>query len=324
RYELADIICYLPLDFRSHIRRFLNLVNPSALIVMRYDIWPNSIFETFKKNIPIFLVDATMKKHSLRKSWLVKNFHKQIFSCFKKILTVSSVDSERFAKFGLNDSLIEEAGVTRYDRVYMKSQEALTKKIIAEKIIENKSVFVAGSTWREDEEVLFPALLKLHEYEKNLISIIVPHEPTIQNLEIIEYELNQQLKTIRFSYLTHYDSEKIIIIDSIGILLSLYAYAHVAFVGGGFHFNVHNVLEPAVYGIPVIFGPKHLSSQEAEKLIKAGGGFEVKDKFELFRVMRNFFIDENARVKAGECSRKFVQSNIGATEKIINTLNRFL
>lgn len=324
RYEFADVITYYPFDSIGKTKRFFNLINPSAAIIMRYDIWPNSIFELSKRKIRIFLVDATMKSTSPRKLFVVKNFHNVLFSNFTKILTVSGADRERFLDLNLDDAKVETVGDTRYDRVYVKSQTALQKKILPKKIFSNKKIFVAGSTWHEDEEILFPALLKLYEHADDLISIIVPHEPTIPTIEQIEFEFKDKINTIRFSSLNQYDEEKIIIIDSIGILLTLYAYADVAFVGGGFKYNIHNILEPAVYGIPVIFGPKHQNSQEAELLIKKGGGFEVQDKKQIYRLLKKFFTNNEFRIGSGTASKNFVFSNIGATDKIISHLNQFI
>lgn len=324
RYEGADLITYYPFDFTKNIRHFVDIVKPSILIYMRYDIWPNSVFELNRRKIPVVLVDATMKKNSPRKILLARTFHRFLFNKFEKILTISEEDRKGFLEIGVKPEKVEVAGDTRYDRVYQKSQTALKQKILNERIIEGKKIFVAGSTWREDEEVLFPALIKLHKYERNLISIIVPHEPSIPTLEQIEFELNKQLSTIRFSSLNQYKDEKVIIVDSVGILLTLYAYANVAFVGGGFKSNIHNVLEPAVYGIPVLFGPKYSNSQEAYNLISSNGGFSVNNRVELYRHLRKLFADENYRSQVGLNAKQFVQRNTGATEKIVRVLEEIL
>jgi len=324
RYEGADLITYYPFDSRKNLKHFIDILNPSILIFMRYDIWPNSVFELSKRKIPVVLVDATMKKNSPRKIFLVRNFHRFLFDKFERILTISEEDRKGFIEIGVNPEKVEVAGDTRYDRVYQKSQTALKQKILNERIIEGKKIFVAGSTWREDEEVLFPALIKLHKYEQDLISIIVPHEPSIPTLEQIEFELNKHLSTIRFSSLNQYKNEKVIIVDSVGILLTLYAYANVAFVGGGFKSNIHNVLEPAVYGIPVLFGPKYSNSQEAYNLISSRGGFSVNNRTELYRYLRKLFADDNYRLQIGLNAKNFVQRNIGATEKIVKVLEEIL
>jgi 3-deoxy-D-manno-octulosonic-acid transferase len=324
RYEFADVITYLPFDSRKRVERFLSIINPIVFIIMRYDFWPNMIWEPGKRDIPIFLVDATMNSSSKRNLPLVKNFHKHLFNHFTKILTISDIDRNRFLKFGLTDNRVITVGDTRYDRVYSNSQNASTKKILDDKIIKDKIVLVAGSTWREDEEEFLPAVLKLHKHVDNLLTIVVPHEPTLPTIELIEYELKYDVSTIRFSLLNQYNNEQIIIIDSVGILLTLYSHADFAFVGGGFKSNIHNVLEPAVYGIPVIFGPKHSNSQEAENLVNIGGGFEVQNKKQLYKLMRRMTLDDNFRLTSGNAAKNFVQSNIGATEKILSSLQVYL
>lgn len=324
RYDRANIVTYYPFDSKKNVNRFIDLVKPSILIFMRYDIWPNSVFELSKRNIPVLLVDATLKKHSPRKLPLVRNFHTYLFNHFNFIVTISEEDKKGFLELGVKKEIVITAGDTRFDRVYQKSQSALKQKILNENILKGKKVFVAGSTWPEDEEILFSVLKKIYNYEKNLLTIIVPHEPSIQSIEQIEFELNKNLSIIRFSLLNQYNGEKIILVDSVGILLTLYAYADVAFVGGGFRSNIHNILEPAVYGIPVLFGPKFSNSQEAFKLIENEGGFSVKDKNELYRILRKLLADENYRKQIGNNARKFVESNTGATEKIISILKNFL
>lgn len=324
KYHNAALITYIPFDSIKNSTRFIELINPDIVIFMKYDLWPNMVFELSKKQIPIFLIDAIMRKNSIRKIFPLSNFHKYLYSCLNKILTISQNDKIGFESFGIEAEKIEVIGDTRFDRVFQKSQDAKKRKILSPNIINGKKIFIAGSTWKEDEEELLPCIKEITSQQKDLLSIIVPHEPTIENIEQIEEYFTDELKTIRFSLLNQYDNEPIIIIDSIGILLTLYSYANVAFVGGGFRTNIHNVLEPAVYGIPVIFGPKHLGSQEAEKLIKAGGAFEVKNKDELFRLIKLFLVDEQYRLKCGNAAKEFVISNIGATEKTIEILKDYL
>jgi len=190
--------------------------------------------------------------------------------------------------------------------------------------IKNKKVFVAGSTWEQDEEVIFPALMKLSEVDKNVLMIIAPHEPTLLHLEKIENEFAGKLKTIRFSHLNTYTDERIIIVDSIGILLTLYTYANVAYIGGSFKQNIHNVLEAAVYGTPVMFGPKIENSQEAIKLVELGGGKVVINKRQAYKYLRKMFSDESFRAATGKISASYVQSNIGATDKILSAIYKVI
>ncbi len=216
----------------------------------------------------------------------------------------------------------------------MRSQEARGRRLIPESIVRGKKILVVGSSWEGDERIILPVFSKMLAVEPDLLLVIVPHEPNEENLERIESELDRLCSkghemSIRFSGLNDYRSQRVIIVDSVGILLSLYAYATVAYVGGGFlgkpgNGGVHNVLEPAVYGVPVLYGPNHDNSQEAVALVQRGGGFVVTDEKELYRRLRIFFEDDIARCEAGKHSSDFVEQNTGATERVIKYLEPYI
>jgi 3-deoxy-D-manno-octulosonic-acid transferase len=324
KYPFADLIAYIPFDTKANAEKFIAITNPTLAVIMRYDVWPNMIESLRNKNIPIFLVDATLRSNSPRKYPLLKSFHKILFGSLSKILTVSESDAKEFKSFGLNDKKVSAVGDTRFDRVYQRSLLAKNKQLIKSIILQNKKVFVAGSTWEQDEEVIFPAFIKLASVDKSVLMIVAPHEPTLLHLEKIENEFAGKLKTVRFSHLNNYSDEKIIIVDSIGILLTLYTYANVAYVGGSFKQNIHNVLEAAVYGTPVLFGPKIENSQEAIKLAEIGGGIVINNKRQAYKNLRKLFSDETLRSQAGNISASYVQSNIGATQKILNAIYKVI
>jgi 3-deoxy-D-manno-octulosonic-acid transferase len=324
KYPHADIIAYFPYDTPILTGRFLNLVRPNLAVFMRYDIWPNMIWQLEKKNIPSIIVDATMREKTPRK-WLVsKSFHKSLYAHVTRILAVSKEDEENFRDFDINGEIIKAVGDTRFDRVHQKSLQAKEKKLFKTGFFKGKKVFVLGSSWESDQEVMLPALMKLMEFDPAVIAIIVPHEPTILHLEAIENSLHGKFESIRFSYLNNYKKERVIIIDSIGILLTLYYYANAAYVGGSFKQGIHNVLEPAVYGIPVMFGPKHENSQEAIHLKKIGGGIVVKNKKEAYKKLRKIFLDEKERERVGKVCSGYVSENIGATDRILDEVNKFI
>jgi len=324
KYPYADLISYIPFDTKSNADKFISITNPTLSIIMRYDVWPNMVTSLKKKSIPIYLVDATLRSNSPRKYPLIKAFHKILFGSFSRILTVSESDAKEFRSFGFDDKKVSAVGDTRFDRVYQRSLLAKEKHLIKTSIIQNKKVFVAGSTWEQDEEVIFSAFLKLSDIDKNVLMIVAPHEPTLLHLEKIENEFAGKLKTIRFSHLNNYSDERIIIVDSIGILLTLYTYADVAYVGGSFKQNIHNVLEAAVYGNPVLFGPKIENSQEAKKLVEIGGGIIINNKRQAYKNLRKLFTDESLCIKAGNISAAYVQSNLGATQKILDTIYKVI
>jgi 3-deoxy-D-manno-octulosonic-acid transferase len=324
KYPYADLISYLPFDTITNADKFVRIVKPDLAIMMRYDIWPNIIYKLREFNIPSFIVDATMRKDSMRTLPFLRSFHKALFSNMSKFLTVSESDAEGFKLFNCGNEKIKIVGDTRFDRVLQKSIQAKDKKLINQYVIQNKKVFVAGSTWEQDEAVILPAFAKLAKFDKDTMLIIVPHEPNLLHLETIENEFAGVLKTIRFSHLNNYSDERVIIVDSIGILLTLYTYAKVAFVGGSFKQNVHNVLEAAVYGIPVIFGPRIEHSQEAKRLHERGGGIMIYGKREAYRRLRTLFTDTELRQRKGQLSLEYVQENAGATEKILEEIQKVI
>jgi len=324
KYPFADIVSYIPFDSRINAKRFIQLTKPDLAVMMRYDIWPNHIWALRKENIPCFIVDATMRLDSARNLAVIKNFHMQLYTAFDKILTVSKNDLEGFKNFGCTDEQLKAVGDTRFDRVFQRSQTAKEKMLIRDEVLKDKKVFVAGSTHEMDEDVILPAFKKLSKNDKDLLLIIAPHEPTLLHLEKIENEFIGELETIRFSFLNNYKNERVIIIDSIGILLTLYTYADAAFVGGSFKQGIHNVLEAAVYGIPVMFGPRIQTSQEAQELQKRGGGIMIKTRTNAYRQMRTLFSNDEYRKSKGEIAHKYVQENLGASEKILEEIYKII
>jgi 3-deoxy-D-manno-octulosonic-acid transferase len=320
KYPYADVISYLPFDTRSNARKFLDRVRPDVAIMVRYDIWPNHIWELQARGIPTMIANATMRRRTERRIPLVRWFHHYVYDAIDEILTVSQNDIDAFAYFRLRHPRIEAIGDTRYDQVSLRSSEARRHSIIPSNVVQGKKVFVVGSSWPEDEEVLLPSIFRLQQQLPTLLTILAPHEPTEEHLEELERELNGSTTYIRFSALNEYRNERVIIVDSIGILLRLYAYAQVAYIGGSFRQGIHNVLEAAVYGIPVVFGPRHRNSQEPLMLAERGGGFVVNDSTELERTLHSLFGNESARGMAGERSARFVAANVGATERFLQHL----
>ncbi len=323
-YPLADVISYIPFDTRRSAVRFLDLIRPDAAIMVRYDIWPNHIWELGRRAIPTIVANATMRRQTNRRIPFVRNLHHYVYNSIDCILTVSEGDREAFRFFALDHPRIEAIGDTRYDQVSIRSAEAKRHHIIPPAILEGKKVVVIGSSWPEDEEVILPPFFELQKDGRNILLIIAPHEPTLEHLENLERFLAGKATSIRFSGLNEYQGEQVIIVDSIGILLILYAYAHIAFVGGSFRHGIHNVLEAAVYGVPVIFGPRHRNSQEPLMLVERGGAFVVNNSEELYRTLQNLLDDEVARSTAGERAAAFVQSHVGATARFLRHLEPYL
>jgi 3-deoxy-D-manno-octulosonic-acid transferase len=303
---------------------FVEVARPDVAIMVRYDVWPNHIWELRRQGIPVMIANATMRSTTPRRLPLIRSFHHHLYDAIDGILTVSESDVQAFGVFNLRHARLTAIGDTRYDQVSQRSAEAKRRHILPARIMEGRRIIVAGSTWPEDEQVLLPALLRLFGERSDVLLILVPHEPTMGHLEELESALRGKTTLIRFSGLNEYAGERVIVVDSIGILLTLYAYAHLAYVGGSFRQGVHNVLEAAVYGIPVLFGPRHRNSREPLNLVEQGGGFVVNGTDELYRAMENLLKDDGARSTAGERALNFVRSHTGATARFLDYLDPFL
>ena len=323
-YKPADLITYIPLDTAHNARRFITLIRPSVAVMVRYDIWPNHVWELKSRNIPTFIANATMRKNSSRLKFPLKSFHRELYQQLTSILAVSPSDVKSFERIGIRPPQVQAIGDTRYDQVWSRSLEARKKHLIPDPILRRRKVFVVGSSWEEDEAVILPTFKKIMQYDANSLMILVPHEPSLQTLERIEIQLNSAPGSIRFSDLNDYSGERIILVDSIGILTTLYQYAHVAYVGGSFKQGIHNVLEPAVYGIPVLFGPRHHNSQEAIELAHRGGGIVVHNQQDCYKSLRTLLNNKKAAGKAGAISLDLVKENMGATGRFLEHLEKFL
>lgn len=324
KYKFADVITYIPFDSYFGAKKFISIIKPSVAIFIRYDLWPNHIWALKRQKIPIIIANATMRKNTVRRFPVIKSFHRNLYNQVDFISVVSENDLKGFGIFKLTRPSLMIIGDTRYDQVWQRCQESIKKHTIAEKIIKNKRILVAGSTWEADEKILFPIFKDLQNQIDNLLIILVPHEPDRRNLERIENELNGEISFIKYSELNDYAGEKIIVIDSIGILMSIYQYAQVAFVGGSFRGSIHNILEPAVYSIPVVFGPYFKNSQEAINLLNCNGAFSCENSEELLNILIRLFTDENFRLKAGSIAGNFVKQSIGATQRFFSYVQKVL
>ncbi len=322
RYKLADVITYIPFDSKVNAERFISIIKPTAAVMVRYDLWPNHLWALKRENVPIFIANATFRNSWEKHAPLLENFFYEIYNSIDHILTVSEKDKRGFESFHLQFPNVEAVGDTRFDQVWQRSAESKTKHILPAYITVGKKVLVIGSSWSEDEEVLFPALIAFAKANPDFLTILVPHEPDVHTLERIEYMANGALSSIRFSSLTDYNEQQLIIVDSVGILMTLYKYAHVAYVGGSFAQGIHNVLEPAVYGIPLLFGPKHTNSQEAVEMVNHNAAFVVTTPDDVSHYLEEIFGGETLRLTAGQAASEFVKRNIGATGRFLARLEK--
>ena len=323
-YPLADLISYLPFDTRRNAAKFLDLLRPDAAVMVRYDIWPNHIWELRRRTVPVMIANATMRRQTARRIPLIRSFHRSVYGSMTHILTASEADAETFTLFRLEGPTIDAIGDTRFDQVRARSSAARQRMLIPADLLRKKKVLVVGSSWPEDDAVVVPSFLKLSSEFPELLMILVPHEPTARHLEELERQLAGKTTVLRFSEIHAYAGERVLLVDSVGILMSLYAAAHVAYVGGSFRQGIHNVLEAAVYGVPVLFGPRHWNAREPLQLLDHGGAFVVQDSQEMTRTLRNLLTDQEARRFAGWRAEEYVRAHTGATARVVERVESCL
>jgi 3-deoxy-D-manno-octulosonic-acid transferase len=322
-YPHADILCYIPFDSYGKARRFIKTIQPDVALMVRHDLWPNHLWRLKAEKIPAILINCSVRP----KTWYHLPFLcaaiRSFFQYFDSVLAVSQETKFYWNRYRLGFQEVNVVGDTRYDQVVRRAREA--EKIVAplRKLKRERKCVVFGSTWPSDEEVIFEAMRRLSQTETDLWMVIVPHEPVKEHLDQISERLNQMnMRFVFFSQIEKYPDKdtNVLVVDRIGILASLYALGDLSFVGGGFGPGVHSVLEPAAFGKVVIFGPKHTNSFEAVQIKKRGVGFEVNSGDELFMFIFSFLKDEKRLSELGEKAATLVRENVGATERILKTI----
>lgn len=308
-YPLADHVFYLPMDSASNAKKFINSFNPSLAIFVKYEFWFHYLQELNKKNIPVFLISASFRTEHLFFKWY-GGWFRNMLKKFTYIFVQNEISKKLLENINIESTL---SGDTRFDRVFETAKESEAIPLI-EQFRRDKKVFIAGSTWPEDEEIM-PGI----PYKKYTLKIIIaPHEIREARINSILH-LFSAFKTLRFSQANEKNIEdaEVLVIDNIGMLSRLYRYGNIAYIGGGFGKSLHNILEAAAFGIPVLFGPNHQNFWEAKALMDAGGAFIVKNTAELNNKLSFLLHDEMILKIASEMSRNFVRSNTGATERIL-------
>ena len=312
-YEMADYIMYLPADTRRNARYLLDSISPEAVIFIKYEFWYNLLNELQKRSIPHYLVSGIFRKDQMFFGWYGMRFLK-VLRGFTEMF-VQDGDSEKL----LRDHGIERvrvSGDTRFDRVFdiaRKSAELDKLKLFCR----NRDAIIAGSSWPAEEEMICRYI--------NLCSdkikwVIAPHEIDAEHILSIENKL--EVKSIRYSAATgkNPDDYKVLIIDNIGILSSVYRYGRIAIIGGGFGRGIHNILEPASWGLPVLFGPNHSKFREANELLSSGGAFTFSDNRQFTEILDNLLNNDKALEEASKRATEYVKSNLGATVNVVDKI----
>ena len=312
-YRGADIVCYLPFDKPRNVKKFLDLVNPCMAFFIKYEFWKNYLDELHSRRIPVYSVSSIFRKGQIFFKWYGGTY-RNVLRNFD-YLFVQNERSKRFlAKIGINRAMV--VGDTRFDRVLQIRQEA--KELPLVELFKGKAMtFVAGSSWQPDED-LFIEYFNTHPEMK---LIIAPH--VIDENHLVEIVSKLKRPYVRYSRADEKNVLKAdcLIIDCFGLLSSIYRYGEIAYIGGGFGVGIHNTLEAAVYGIPVIFGPKYQKFQEAVQLIENKGAYCIKNYEELKVLLDRLMTDDEFLRDTGYRAGSYVTDNAGATDKILSVIN---
>lgn len=309
-YEQADFCCYLPLDTPSNAEKFITHFHPKKAFFVKYEFWLNYIREAQVIDCELYSISTLLRKNHRFFKWYGGIFRREL-KYFHHFFVQDETTRDLFNSISIEQVTI--VGDTRYDRVYDRVLEKNTNPLLDQWINTTDAVLVIGSSWKEDEELILPLLNKADLFDK---IILAPHEVgsdsvnriiSLLGLPYEKYtraEKNEQIST----------ATNVLILDCIGVLADAYQYGTIAYVGGAFRTGLHNILEPATFGLPVIFGPNHAKFPEAQLFLDAGIGKSVETKDELQHAMESYIknIEQEApKVKA------FIAANIGAREKIM-------
>ena len=312
-YRGADIVCYLPFDKPRNVRKFLDLVNPCMAFFIKYEFWKNYLDELHKRRIPVYSVSSIFRRGQIFFKWYGGTY-RNVLRNFDHIFVQNECSKRYLAKIGINRVTV--VGDTRFDRVLQIREEAKDLPLV-ELFKNNTMTFVAGSSWQPDED-LFIEYFNQHPEVK---LIIAPH--VIDENHLVEIIRKLKRPYVRYTRADEKNVRKAdcLIIDCFGLLSSIYRYGEIAYIGGGFGVGIHNTLEAAVYGIPVIFGPKYQKFQEAVQLLEAKGGFSVKSYEELKALLDRMLEDESFLRETGTNAGTYVTGNAGATDKVLGMIN---
>ena len=325
-YEGADIICYMPVDTRLNAIRFLRLVRPVMAFFIKYEFWSNFLHILKHRNIPTYSVSSIFREDQVFFKWYGRSYA-GVLKCFTRFF-VQNEESKRLLE-GIGITAVDVVGDTRFDRV-LQIKEAAKQLPICEAfrtgVASSQSadvphhdfkVFVAGSSWPPDENIFIP----FFNEHKDWRLLIAPHVIAEEHLKLI-LSLIKGKKVVRYTQTTPEEAAEadVLIIDCFGLLSSMYNYGDVAYIGGGFGVGIHNTLEAAVWNMPVIFGPNNKKFQEAQGLLKSGGGFEINTYEDFSGLMNSLMNDEAFLKQAGDKAGAFVAHLAGATDKVLSSV----
>ena len=318
-YEGADIITYLPLDTITNARRFLRTVRPVMAFFIKYEFWYNYLHILKHRGVPVYSVSSIFRPEQVFFKWYGRQYGR-VLNCFTHFFVQNEISKELLAKIGITATTV--VGDTRFDRVLQIKEAAKQLPIVESFVKDAPQVFVAGSSWPPDEEIF----IKYFNEHKKWKLIIAPHvigedhlkqiEKLLEGRKVIRYTEAEKMVNGQLSMVNDYE---VLIINCFGLLSSIYHYGNVAYVGGGFGVGIHNLLEAAVWDVPVFFGPNNQKFQEAQGL-KTSGGFEISSYEDFAAQMDRFAADDAYLQEQGQKAGHFVKGQSGATQKVLSAV----
>lgn len=311
-YEGADVVCYLPFDTPLNARKFVRLAKPEMAFFIKYEFWRNYIDVLYHQEIPVYSVSSIFRENQIFfRPYGYK--YARVLRRITHLFVQNEASRELLKRLGVTQ--VSVVGDTRFDRVIDIRRQA-RELPVAEAATRQGHVIVAGSTWPPDEDILIPYF----NSHPDCRLILAPHVVSEDHLREIEQKL--QRPALRYSQATPESAAKAdcLLIDGYGLLSSIYRYATVAYVGGGFGVGIHNVPEAAVYGVPVFFGPNNRKFREARELIEAGGCFEIHSADDFNRQADRLFADAQALTQAGQAAGRYISNNAGATDAVFSVV----
>ena len=309
-YDGADLVCYLPFDTPLNARRFVKLARPEAAFFIKYEFWRNYIEVLYKRGIPCYSVSSIFRENQI----FFRPYGRGYARCLSRMthLFVQNETSRRLLE-GIGVTNVDVVGDTRFDRV-LDIRNAAKPLPLAERFAGCWKVLVAGSSWPQDEEIIIPYFNR----HPNLKLVLAPHVVSEEHLQAIERQLARP--ALRYSKATPKAVAEVdcLIIDCYGLLSSIYRYASMAYVGGGFGVGIHNVPEAAVYGIPVIIGPNNKKFREAQALLRCGGCKEIAGVADFEQITDAWLSDKEALATAGKAAGSYIADNAGAADRIFS------
>ena len=325
RDDNIDFAFYLPFDFYWSVFKTLKMIDPKKIIFASYDTWPNLIWASGKLKIHTNIFAARFDQNTKKLVPIIRSFYRNVYDEFSTIYTVAKTDYKQLKKIVTPEKtpLIRVLGNPRYDQVKSRA-DGFTKDRTISVLMREKRI-VVGSVWPEDEKVILGPIIKLLKEDEEASLLWIPHEPSEKyvnsSLNLFKSEgfdsaILSNNKKLRFT------NAKIHIVNIIGILPRLYWHGQVAYVGGGFTSGVHNVMEPAIARLPVLFGPRYSKSHAAEELVLAGGGFSIQNSTDTYDILKKILFDKNYFLSCSLAATKVIHDNLGSATRVVRGIIR--